>query len=418
VYGDQQLNALIDEALTASPTLTAAAARMRQAQAAAQQLGSSRLPSIEADLGAQALRWDVSTGSAGSSLAEMASDGSAVQSSAMGRLNYQLDFFGRNRAAFAAATSQAEAAEADFAAARLQLSTAVALAYAELLRLDGDRAALREVLRMREESARLVTERVALGVENEGQAHQAHARLRAARADAIAIDGAMARSRNALAALLGMGPDRGFEIGIPQSPQLSSPGLPSAVELNLIGRRPDLVAARLRAEAAAARIDAARADYYPNINIAALAGIQSFDLNRLGDGHVNFAQVGPAVTLPIFSGGRIEGAYRGARAEYDEAVALYDQALANALREVADAFVDRRTLEAQLVESRGALASAEAAYRVARRRYEGGLSSYIDALAVEDGFVAQRRAVADMEARAFAIDIALMRALGGGFAAF
>jgi outer membrane protein TolC len=130
-----------------------------------------------------------------------------------------------------------------------------------------------------------------------------------------------------------------------------------------------------------------------------------------------FAQVGPAVSLPIFNGGRIEGAYRGARADYDEAVATYNQSLADALREVADAIGDRRALEAQLIEQRNALRAAEASYRIAALRYEGGLSSYIDTLSVESSLIAQQRAVAELEARAFALDLALVRALGGGYAA-
>lgn len=128
-------------------------------------------------------------------------------------------------------------------------------------------------------------------------------------------------------------------------------------------------------------------------------------------------QAGPAISLPIFSGGRLEGAYRGARAEYDEAVALYDQTLTDALRETADAVADRRALEAQLVETRAAVAASEGAYRLARERYRGGLASYIDTLSVENGLVARRRALTRLEAQAFALDVALVRALGGGFRA-
>ncbi len=416
-YGDAQLNALIEEALADAPTLAAAAARMRQAEAAAQQAGANRLPSITADANAQVSDWDVSFDSGANAPSELAERGRVSQSSAVIGVAYQVDFFGRNRASLAAATSRAEAAEAEFAAARLQLSSAVALAYAELLRLHGDRVAIQQILRMREESARLVRQRVVLGVENEGQAHQADAKLRAARAEAIGTDGAIVCARNAISALLGKGPDRGLDIALPQSARLTAIGLPGRVELDLVGRRPDLVAARLRAEAVASRIDVARADFYPNVNLVALIGWETFAVNRLGDVRGRFAQFGPALSLPIFSGGRIEGGYRGARAEYDEAVALYDQTLANALRELADALSERRTLEGQLTEAREALVSFEAAYRVARARYEGGLTSYIDALAVEDGLVAQRRAVADLEARTFSADINFIRALGGGFVA-
>src|SRR5262249_7278201 len=156
--------------------------------------------------------------------------------------------------------------------------------------------------------------------------------------------------------------------------------------------------------AAAHRIDVAHADFYPNVNIAALISFQTLGLSRLGGGTLGTSQFGPAVSLPIFSAGRIQGAYRGARADYDEAVALSDQPVADASRDVADAAVNRRMLGAQLVEARAGLKSSEIAYRAALKRYQGGLSSYIDTLSAENGLVAQRRALADLEAQAFALD--------------
>jgi NodT family efflux transporter outer membrane factor (OMF) lipoprotein len=277
--------------------------------------------------------------------------------------------------------------------------------------------ALEEAARLRQESVALVRQRVIAGLENEGQVHQSRAELADVRADLIAVHAAIARTRNQIAALLGKGPDRGLAIAVPQSLTIGAPGLPARVDLDLIGRRPDLVAARLRAEAAAERINVARADFYPNINLTAIVGLQTLGLDRLGDGSLGFAQAGPAISLPIFSGGAIEGAYRGARADYDEAVASYNQSLTTALQEVADAIGDRRSLEAQLIEQGAGLHAAEASYRVARLRYEGGLASYIDTLSVESSLIEQRRAYAELEARAFKLDITLIRALGGGYAA-
>jgi NodT family efflux transporter outer membrane factor (OMF) lipoprotein len=416
-YGDPQLNALIEEALADSPTLEAAQARLRRAQADAQQTGAARYPNIEGQTSTQASRQDLRADNLPDALRDAIPSDWEVQTSASVQLSYQLDFFGRNRASFAAATSRAQAAEAEAASSRLQLSTAVALAYAEFLRLNADLAALEDAARMRQASAVLVRQRVEAGLENEGQASQATSELARARADLIGVHGAIARTRNQIAALLGKGPDRGHEIQEPRISNLNAPGLPATIDLDLIGRRPDLVAARLNAEAAAQRIRVARADFYPNVNIVAIVGIQTLGLDRLGDGSMSFGQVGPAVSLPIFSAGRIEGAYRGARADYDEAVAVYDQSLANALQEVADAVNDRRVLEAQLRQQRVGLAAAENAYRVVRLRYEGGLASYIDTLSVESSLIEQTRSVAELEARALALDITLVRALGGGYAA-
>jgi outer membrane protein TolC len=122
------------------------------------------------------------------------------------------------------------------------------------------------------------------------------------------------------------------------------------------------------------------------------------------------------VHLPIFSGGRLEGAYRGARADYDAAVAAYDQSLTNALRDVADVVVNQRALQTQLVDARASLASSEDAYRIATLRYKGGLSPYLNVLTAENSLLAARRSLADLQAQSLSLDVALVRALGGGFA--
>ncbi|MCI3135285.1 TolC family protein, partial [Phenylobacterium aquaticum] len=182
-------------------------------------------------------------------------------------------------------------------------------------------------------------------------------------------------------------------------------------------RRPDLRAARLRAEAAGKRIAVARAGFYPNINLAAYLGVQSLGLDMLTKSGSDIGQVGAAFSLPIFEGGRLRAGYRGARADYDAAVAAYDQTLIQALNEVADAAAGERALETRLTAAREALEAGEAAYRIARQRYEGGLSTYLTLLTAEDAVIAQRRAVAQLEARALTLDASLVRALGGGFRA-
>jgi NodT family efflux transporter outer membrane factor (OMF) lipoprotein len=414
-YGDPQLDALIEEALADSPSLAAAAARVRQAEAALMRANSSRSPRISGEGAVQSAWQELDAVDLPQQIRDALPDDVQTKASASLKITRQLDFFGKNRASIAAATSSADAAKAEQAAARIELSTAVAQTYAELVRLYSDRAAAEEAIRVRTASMDLVGQRLRSGLENEGRLYQAKAEVSAANVDLASVDGQIARTRNALAALLGKGPDRGLEIAAPTSPALSTSGLPANLALDLIGRRPDLVAARHYVEAASQNITVAKADFYPNVNLAAIAGIQTLGLDRLGGGDLSYVQAGPAISLPIFDGGGVEGGYRNARAQYDEAVAVYNQALTNALKEVADAIVDRRSLEAQLVEARSALASAEAAYRIVRVRYEGGLSSYIDALSVEDQMVDLRRAVAGLESQAFVLDVSLIRALGGGY---
>jgi NodT family efflux transporter outer membrane factor (OMF) lipoprotein len=412
-YGDPQLDALMDEALAGSPSLAEAAARLRSTEARARQARGATLPSLDANGQASETKQSYNNGIP----AQFVPRGYNDTGRASLDLSYELDLWGKNRAALKAATSEAEAARMDAAEARLALTTAIASAYADFARLSAEHEAADAALKNRQASADLVAHRVTGGAANPGEADQARAAAAQAREELAALDEQLAVVRNQLAALAGAGPDRGLPLGRPKAQPASGFGLPANLAADLLGRRPDLQAARLRAEAAARRIDVARAGFYPNVNLAAFIGVQSLGLNNLASSGSDIGQAGAAISLPIFDGGRLEGAYRGARADYDAAVAAYDQTLVQALQQVADAAAGQRALQARLAAARDSLAAGEQAYRVARLRYEGGLTSYLTLLTAEDAVIAQRRAVAQLEARALTLDASLVRALGGGFRA-
>jgi NodT family efflux transporter outer membrane factor (OMF) lipoprotein len=236
-----------------------------------------------------------------------------------------------------------------------------------------------------------------------------------AKAELAAIDEQIALNRDQLAALVGAGPDRGLAIARPSAAALKPLGVPAQLAASLVGRRPDVTAARWRAEAAASRIKGAKAAFYPDINLAAFVGFQAINLSRVFASGSDIGSVGPAISLPIFEGGRLRAGLRGAEADRDDAVASYDGVVTEAFRQVADAVASSRSLGTQLTDSRAALAASEDAYRIARLRYQGGLSTYPAVLLAEQSVLTLRRNVADLEARAFALDVALVRALGGGF---
>ncbi len=192
-------------------------------------------------------------------------------------------------------------------------------------------------------------------------------------------------------------------------------GIPANAGIDLIGRRPDVLAARTRSEVAAERIKVARADFYPNINLAAIVGLQSLGLSKLFEGSSSYGSAGPAFSLPLFDGGRIAGRYRGSRADFDLAVANYDRTLLTALQQAADAVATLDSLERQLAEQRRSAAANGDAARIARLRYTGGLSNQLVQLTAEDSLVASRRAVADLEGRRLLAQVTLIRALGGGY---
>ena len=403
-YGDGQLNQLMDEGIAGSPDLEAAAARFRTARGFAQQAGAATLPSVDAFATSEFKKQEnlklLSQGNAGLSF------------------SFDLDLWGKNRAALAAAMSDADAAGYELAEARLALTTGIASTYADLAQLYRQRDTLESALQIRTETAKLVNERVHIGLDTRAELKQAEGRVAEARDDLAANDEAIGLTRNALAALVGKGPDRGLSIQRPAVASFAAQGIPANATIDLIGRRPDVAAYRASVEANASRIKEARAAFYPNISISALLGLATFGIgDNIFGSSSSFGSVSPAVSLPLFHGGALQGQYRGARGRYDEAVALYNRQVVTALRETADAVTSRRALDARLVESRRALADFEEANSLARMRYESGLSTYLDVLSAEESVLGARLNVAELETRAFVLDVALVRALGGGFAA-
>ena len=409
-YGDAQLSALIDEALEASPDVATAMARVRSADALADQASAVLRPSASVEASAGGAQQSRNLGIP----PQFVPDGIQDTGRIAGSFSFDLDLWGKNRAALAAATSQAQAARVDAEQAKLMLSTSIAASYAELAQYYRQRDVAVSALKIREATAQLTSDRVAVGVDTRGSLRQAQSRVPAARADIIALDEAITLTQHRIAALLGAGPDRGLTV---QRPQLvpHETSIPTGAGINLIGRRPDIVAARLRAEAAEQRIKVTHADFYPDINISAIIGLQSLGLDALFKGGSLYGSGGPAISLPLFGASGISARYANARAEYDGAVADYNKTLVNALREVADAATSRNATSLRLREQREALNAAREASQIAALRYRGGLTGQLPVLAADDFELATRRAVTDLEARRTLLDITLIRSLGGGY---
>ena len=412
-YGDEQLGRLIEQGLSDSPDLAAAAARMRTAAGFAQLADAATKPSIDAFARPELAKQSQNTEMPAAATPNGWNDRGAAGIS----FSLDLDLWGKNRANSRAAKAEAVAARYEFDQARLVLTTGIAAAYADLTSLYAQRDSLEAALNIRAKSAGLVRERVEIGLDTQAELRQATARISQARADIAATDEAIGLTKNALAALVGAGPDRALTIERPSIAQLKAQGVPADASINLVGRRPDIAALRSRVESSSERIKAAKADFYPNINLTALVGLQAFGLDNLFKGGSSFGSVGPAISLPIFHGGALQGQYRGRRGQYDEAVALYDGQVVQALRETADAITSQKMLVSRLAESRSALADFTEAHRLAQLRYKQGLSTYLDVLSAEEGVVRAQLQVAQLETRAFNLDVQLVRALGGGFTA-
>lgn len=413
VYGDVQLNALIDEALRDSPDMAAATARLQRAQAMTQLTNSALKPQVSANaaISEDKLSYNHLTPQA------MTPSGMNDYGRVTLNVQWELDFWGKNRAALSAATSELEARRAELAQTRWMLSSGVATVYANLSLLQASRDTAAKLLDLRRITAALMAERLANELETRGSLREADARRAAAEGTLLALDEQMALLRNRLAVLVGAGPDRGLSITAPSLKLDHALGLPPELAVNLLGRRPDVVAARLMVQAQESRMAQKKAEFYPNINLSALVGVQSLGLDKLTRSGSEIASVGPAISLPIFTAGRLQGELRGAQAAHAELVANYNATLGHALQQVADSAASQKALTQRLLKAQEALDATADAQRVARDRQVAGLANRLEVLAADEALLGSQSALTQLHAQSFTLDIALQQALGGGYQA-
>lgn len=410
-FGDAQLDALIEEALANSPSLETAAARLAAARAATGTARSGLYPSVDASLDIQYQRFTENG-------IIPPPYGGAFDSNNTLQLNfgYDLDFWGKHHAEVAAAVSQEKAAEAEHESARLMLTSAVAKTYVELQRLFMLREVTEKTLQQRQQIFNLTQQRVDSGLDTRAELKQAEAQLPALRGQIAQIDETIGSVRNALAALLGAGPDRGARIQEPKlAKQAGLAQLPANLPVDLLGRRPDVVAARWRVEAAERNTDVAKDLFYPNVNLTAFVGYSSLGLDQLTRQGSHVYGIGPAVRLPIFAGGKLRANLRSQYAAYDNAVATYNQTLTDALHDVADQMNALKWLEVRQREQASALQVARDALDLATQRYQAGLGNYLSVLNAETLVLEQEQLGTALDARALDLRVNLIKALGGGF---
>lgn len=406
--GDPQLDALIEEALRGTPSLAAADARVRKAQAQASLTDAARKPALSASAQATAVQLPEALAPA--------PIGGELQHSAVLMLNFAWapDLWGGQRAQYEAAVGQVRAAEVDAQAARLTLAYNIARTYVSLAQAH-DALAVAE--REAERNGGLLVlgrERVKAGLDNQLQLRQAESGIAAARQQAQAAQQQIDALRNALAALMGQGPDRGLGITRPHLLDAPAPRVPAVLPSELLGHRPDVVAARWRVEAASHGIDAAQAKFKPSINLSGLVGLAAPGLDDLFSSDALLGFGGPALSLPIFNGERLRADLAGRDADYDLAVAAYNQSLVGALREIADALQAARSLDAQVASATEARDAAAKAHELARMRYRAGLGTQLDVLAAQRPLLQLDQQLAALRAQRYVASIDLDRALGGG----
>lgn len=406
--GDAQLGQLIEEATRGNPTMGQARARVDAALAAVTLAGAKLGLANAFEAGAtrqRFTRFGTSVNYAGRSFTQY--DLAAV-------FGFEPDFWDRQHSALAAELGRLQAAETETHAVRLALAGAVAMAYSRLQLHQEQLLLAHAALERQEALVAHLDARHQGGFDPAAELALAQATLPEQQAHLAGIEQARALARNQLAALLGKGPEHGRDISAAPAAAVP-PAVPAILPATLVGRRPDIVAGRWRVEAASRDIAAARAGFYPNINIAAYVGLQSIGFGNLLRSGSQVFGLAPAINLPIFGGATLKGTLAARNAGYDLAVEQYNQLVIEALHQVADQLDILRGLERQITETEGSLAREQAAQALAAARYAGGLDNRLPQLSIEARLQARQMQLAELRHLRRQAVIQLMLALGGGF---
>ncbi|HET6631776.1 MAG TPA: efflux transporter outer membrane subunit [Rhodanobacteraceae bacterium] len=409
-YEDPQLDALMGLVLTHSATLAEARARVAQATQSARITAAKAGLQVEGD--AQLARHRMSEH--GLIPSQFLGFTWYTQADLGLSLRHDFDWWGKHRAAVAAAVGQARVAAAQQAAATLALESAVADAYfgwqADHARLALAKSAV-EVGRQLLTIARL---RVGAGLEPPDLQHQAEAGVAAARQQQVALESSVQIRLAALASLLGVAPAALPPLEVRPLPTAAT-GLPPHASLDLVARRPDIAASRWRVEAALRGTDVARAQFLPDLSISALAGLSSIDLGKLLEAGSRTFALAPALHLPIFNGGLLQASYGLSKAKLDAAIAQYDAAVLDAAREVATQALTLQRIAAQRREQRSQLQAIQALHDSAAARQRRGVVDGRPALQARAQLLQQRAVAIGLHTEALTTGVALTRALGGGY---
>jgi NodT family efflux transporter outer membrane factor (OMF) lipoprotein len=409
-FNDPQLDHLMQQALADNPTLAQALARVREAQSVADVTRAGLAPSIS--FNAQETRQHLS----GHDVIPPPYAGTTQWQGREGLdLSWNIDFWGRQAALLRQARSQTTAAALDVASARLALSGAVAQTYIDLYRNNALADVAQRTEAQRQRILEITRKRVQAGLDTNVELREASGAVPEAHVELLQAQAAAALDTHQLAALSGGGADVYAQIQRPTLDPAAILSLPAALPADLLGHRPDVLAARDRIEAASAGKAAAKAAFYPDINLTAFAGTAAIGWDNLFQGASGSYGAGPAIHLPVFDAGRLRAEYRGAAAEIDDAVSAYNESVLRAVRETSDQLSLVEALNAQIVQQQRSLDDAEVAYRLAEERYQAGLSTYLTVLNTETEVLrARREHVALVSDQAIA-RVSLLLAVGGSF---
>ncbi|MCP3752353.1 efflux transporter outer membrane subunit [Pseudomonas sp. SBB6] len=414
-YGDPQLDRWIALAVQDSPTLAMAVARVREAKAMAGVVESAEKLQVNGQSTLKRHNWPQDQFYGPGAL----SGANTWDNNASLGLSYALDLWGRERNASEQAVDMAHMSVAQARQAQLELQNNIVKAYIQLSLHFAQRDIVKAELEQQEQILALAERRLAGGIGTHFEVSQAQTPLPETHRQLDALNEEIALARNQLAALAGKGPGEGAQLQRPRLVLGTALKLPSALPAELVGQRPDVVASRWQVAAQARGIDVAHAGFFPNVDLVGGLGFMA-----TGGGPLEFLtgrkfnyNVGPAISLPVFDGGRLRSQLGVAAAGYDIAVARYNQTVVEALKGVSDQLIRRESMNEQQHFAAESVASAQKTYDIAMIAFQRGLTDYLNVLNAQTQLFRQQQIQQQVQAARLSAHAELVTALGGGLGA-
>jgi len=410
LYGDQQLNGLIEKLNSSNQTVAQSEAQFRQAQALVRSARGAFYPSVDLSVGKT--RSSQGTGSSSSSLSSSSSGIRDTYNAELG-VSWEADVWGKLRRGLEADEASAQASFADLAAMRLSQQSELVQNYLQLRVIDQQKRLLEATVAAYERSLKMTQNQYRAGVSGRDAVAQAQTQLKSTQADLVDLIWQRAQFENAIAVLTGQAP-ADFNIAEVQTiPKL--PQVPLSLPSQLLERRPDIASAERSVIAANANIGVAKAAYYPDLSLSLSGGYSSSTSQNLISLPNRFWSVGPKLALPLFDGGIRSAEVDRTEAVYDQTVAKYRQTVLDGFREVENYLVQLKVYEDEAAVRQEALDAARDSLRLTENQYKAGLIAYIDVVVVQATALSNERSVLNILQSRLIASVQLIAALGGGW---
>jgi NodT family efflux transporter outer membrane factor (OMF) lipoprotein len=410
IYGDAQLNALVERLNTSNQTVAQYEAQFRQARALVRSSRAAFLPTL--DLTTGKTRSSQGTGSSSSSLSNNSSGIRDTYNAQLG-VSWEADIWGKLRRGLEADTASAQASLADLAAMRLSLQSELVQNYLQLRVIDEQKRLLEATVEAYQRSLTMTQNQYRAGISGRDAVAQAQTQLKSTQADLIDLAWQRAQFENAIAVLMGMAP-ADFNLAASTSmPAL--PEIPVGIPSQLLERRPDIAAAERSVMAANANIGVAKAAYYPDFTLSLSGGYSSSTFANWISLPNRFWSVGPQLAMTLFDGGQRSAEVERSEAVYDQTVAQYRQTVLDGFQEVENYMVQLQVYEEEASVRQEALESARESLRLTSNQYKAGLIGYLDVVNVQATALSNERSVLNVLQSRLVASVQLIAALGGGW---